>query len=221
MFGDGREGARAGVLTRLEDRVARERDAERKLKVHQDLLDVLLVSVDVKETAGKSRVGPTQFTALKERCRSMESGMDGLMRSLDTAYGEVEAWGEEGEELVRRVSRVSQRVSEAKMEVDAATVRRRSVGLGAYSQAARLFGSGVERHRVLGRRQWTEQEQRKSPWVESGGEEGTEVIDLESGSDEGEEEVIDVESGSDEEAESEMGDVESQEEVDSDDDIPE
>jgi hypothetical protein len=209
------------VLTSAEEKAALARDATKKLEIHQTLVDVLLDSVTVMEMIARTGLGDAQFDALREKYRTMESRMEAVVSDADKTYGEEEAWGAEGNALVTRVSRVDGRVSQTKVVVDAAVAKR--MRIGRYDEATRRFASGLERHRVVGRVQLTERAARGKRFVRRVDEDETEVIDLESGSDEDVcfEEDVDVESESDEGEEDFDVDVESQEGGDSNDDIPE
>jgi len=197
---------RVRVLTSAEEGVARDRDAERKLKIHQILVDVLLDSVDVMATVVRTGLGQTQFNAQRETLGRMETQMDAVMNEVDEAYSEVERYLEEGTELVTRMSRVFDRVSKTKQVVDAAAAKRR-------------FVRGVDRHEVVGRAALKEKVARERQYMRKIDEGETDVIDLvESGTDEESDEEMEAEEVVEESESDEGEDIDSQE---SDDELPE
>jgi len=195
------------VLASVEEGVARDRDAQKKLKIHQVLVDVLLDSVDVVATVANAGLGQTQVNAQREKVQRMEIRMEEVMKLADEAYGEEEGYSEEGKDIVARMSRVYDRVRKTKVVVNAAAAKRR-------------FFSGVDRREEVGRVKLTERVAKSTKFVRQ--IEKKEVIDLESESDEQEtdEEMESVEVVED----SESSDEDEEEEIDSqedDDQIPE
>ena len=193
------------VLTRVEEVVGLEQEAEGKLEIHQRLIDLLLMSIEVKEMVVRNELSMLQFGELDERCARMGEEVENVVRSLDVTYREEEGWGEVGDELMKRVSRVSEEVKKAKVGVGVARAR----GKGNERWRVRShFICGEERRGVVRRRGWTERvlRRRRDDWVRG-------VVDAGSAS---EMDDLVVDSGSDEEVECEGSDVECSEDVESD-----